>query len=94
MADNTQQTRGPTRLWRLASVRSVRKELSAIYREARFGKLDWQSAARAAMVLQIMAKMIEQDDIEARIAKLEEAAAVPDEQATYTVRRSRLEVVQ
>ena len=46
------------------------------------------------MVLQIMAKMIEQDDIEARIAKLEEAAAVPDEQATYTVRRSRLEVVQ
>ena len=38
-------------------------------------ELDWQSAARAASVLQILTRMIEGDAFEARIIALEQAAA-------------------
>ena len=63
------------RRFRLATVRGCRRELAAVYAEARQDRLDWQSAARAASVLQILTRMIEGDAFEARIIALERAAA-------------------
>ena len=63
------------RRFRLATVRGCRRELAAVYAEARQDRLDWQSAARAASVLQILTRMIEGDAFEARIIALEQAAA-------------------
>jgi hypothetical protein len=82
LPDNAQPAPSPmpARLWRLATVRSCRKELSQVYREARSGKLGWQEAARAASILQIMAKMIESGDFEQRIERLEQAVAGRDAQ--------------
>ena len=62
------------RRFRLATVRGCRRELAAVYAEARQDRLDWQSA-RAASVLQILTRMIEGDAFEARIIALEQAAA-------------------
>ena len=56
-------------------MRGCRRELAAVYAEARQDRLDWQSAARAASVLQILTRMIEGDAFEARIIALEQAAA-------------------
>ena len=63
------------RRFRLATVRGCRRELAALYAEARQHRLDWQSAARAASVLQILTRMIEGDSFEARITALEQVAA-------------------
>ena len=56
-------------------MRGCRRELAAVYAEARQDRLDWQSAARAASVLQILTRIIEGDAFEARIIALEQAAA-------------------
>jgi hypothetical protein len=67
---------GAARLWRLATVQSCRKELAAVYREARVhGCIDWQDAARAASILQILARMIEGSTFETRLSALEAAIA-------------------
>ena len=60
-------------------MRGCRRELAAVYAEARNGRgLDWQEAARAASVLQILTKMLEGDDFERRIELLEAALAADD----------------
>jgi hypothetical protein len=63
------------RRFRLTSVRACRRELAAVYAQARQDRIDWQSAARAASVLQILTRMIEGDAFEARIDALETALA-------------------
>jgi hypothetical protein len=66
----------PDRRLRLTSIRGVRRELAAVYHEARVRKsLDWQDASRAAMILQILGKMIEGQDIERQIADIAAAMA-------------------
>jgi hypothetical protein len=53
-------------------VRSCRRELSQVYRAARVdGSMDWQDAARAASILQILVRMIEGSSFEQRLAALE-----------------------
>ena len=42
---------------------------------ARCGGLDWQAAARAASVLQIVARLIEGGELEKRLSRLEQALA-------------------
>jgi hypothetical protein len=54
-------------------VRGIRRELAAVYTEAGQERFDWQSAARAASVLQILTRMIEASDIEERLSRLEAA---------------------
>ena len=69
-------------------MRGCRRELAAVYAEARQDRLDWQSAARAASVLQILTRMIEGDAFEAQIIALERAAA--GEQGHPATQRPRL----
>jgi hypothetical protein len=57
---------------RLNSVREVRRELCKIYAEARCGEIPTQTATRLAYLLQVLAAMIRDGDMEDRIATLEE----------------------
>jgi hypothetical protein len=64
------------RRFRLTDVRGCKRELASIYADARNQEgIDWQDAARAASILQILARLIEGGDFEARIVVLEAAAA-------------------
>jgi hypothetical protein len=57
----------------LTTAAGIRKELAGVYAEARNGGgVDWQSAARAASILQILAKLIESDALERRVEALEQ----------------------
>ena len=55
----------------------VRRELARLYREARAGELDVGAASRLANVLQILGRMIEGSEIEARVEALEREAPAP-----------------
>lgn len=59
--------RGP----RLHDMRSLRRELGHLYREARLGKVDIQDASRLANILGILARIIQSSDFEERLAALE-----------------------
>jgi hypothetical protein len=63
----------PSRV-KLDTMLRVRRELTRVYREARVGKLDVANASKLANILQIMGRMIESSDIEARLAVLEAKA--------------------
>jgi hypothetical protein len=74
--DRAQGTLRPPRRFRLTDVRGCRRELAAVYAEARnAGGLDWQAAARAARILQVLTRMIEGSTLEARIEAIEAALA-------------------
>jgi hypothetical protein len=73
--DDLDAPRGRRR-FRLTSVRGCRRELAAVYHEARNkAGLDWSDAARVASILQILARMIEGSDFEARLTAIETALA-------------------
>jgi hypothetical protein len=72
LAEQVKSSTTPHRC-RLTSVRGCRKELAGVYAQARNRQLDWQSAARAASVLQILTRMLEGSELEQRLAALEEA---------------------
>lgn len=57
----------------LTKLSHLRAELASIYREARRGEIDTQSATRLAYLLQVLAKVIETGDIERRLELLEQA---------------------
>ena len=61
-----------TKRIRLGTVREVHRELQRVYREARGGRLPTQTATRLAYLLNLMAQMIVQSDLEARIEVLEQ----------------------
>jgi len=61
------------RVGRLDSSQAVRRELVKIYREARIGTLASTEATRLAYILQVIGKMLEQEDLEKRIEALEHA---------------------
>ena len=56
---------------RLNTVRECRRELAKVYVEARAGLIDTQTATRLAYLLQTLAAMIRDGDMEDRILALE-----------------------
>lgn len=56
---------------KLETVRDVRRELARIYREARRGELKPETATKLAFLLDLTARMIERNELEARIEALE-----------------------
>jgi hypothetical protein len=61
----------PLRRARLDTMARVRRELARVYREARAGRLDVADASKLANILQIMGRMIETSEVEARLDALE-----------------------
>ena len=57
---------------RLSSIKEVRVEMAAIYRLAKRGSIDPQTAGRLAYILTQVGKLIEIEKIEPRIRELEE----------------------
>ena len=55
----------------LGSAQACRKELIAVYREARAGELEPSTATRLAYLLQTIVAMIRDNELEDRIAALE-----------------------
>lgn len=55
----------------LTKISDVRYEVAKLYREARTGKIDVQDATRLAYLLQVLAKIIENGELEKRIEALE-----------------------
>ena len=56
---------------RLDTMARVRRELARVYREARAGTLEVADASKLANILQIMGRMIEASEVEARLDALE-----------------------
>lgn len=56
---------------KLVTAEDCRRELAKLYREARGKRLDVGDASRLANVLQIMSRLIDTSDLEARVAQLE-----------------------
>ena len=52
-------------------VRGCRLELARIHGEPRAGQMDWADGGRAASMLQILVRMLEGHEFEARLDKLE-----------------------
>ena len=61
--------RGP----RLDTLAKVRREAVKLYNSSRYGELSTADASRLAGVLDLVGRLIEKSDLEARIAALEEA---------------------
>ena len=55
----------------LASAGDVARELARLYRQARAGQMEVQDASRLANILQILARVLETSNLEARIEALE-----------------------
>lgn len=56
---------------RLATVRDCRRELAKVYAEVRSGSLEPQTGTRLAYLLQSLAGMIRDSELEQRVAQLE-----------------------
>jgi hypothetical protein len=56
---------------KLTSVRDVSAELAKLYREARAGKVEVADASRLANILSIVARILSDSELEARIEALE-----------------------
>ncbi|MBS0495799.1 MAG: hypothetical protein JSS31_18035 [Proteobacteria bacterium] len=70
------ESAAPPRLrLRLGTAEDVRRELARLYREAKAGQRDVSDSSRLANMLQILARLIETSDLEARIVALEESHA-------------------
>lgn len=55
----------------LACIEDVRRELARLYREGKSGRRDVSDVSKLANVLQILARLIADSDLEARIERLE-----------------------
>jgi len=62
---------------RLDSVAGVRREICRLYRDARQGALDVADASKLANILYIAGRLLERQELEARVQKLEEAPQEP-----------------
>lgn len=58
---------------RLRTADDVKVELARLYRDGKTRRRDVGDVSRLANVLQILARLIETSDLEARLAKLEES---------------------
>src|SRR3954447_13193089 len=70
-ADNGLGSDLPPPRARLDTMVRVRRELARVYREARVGAIDVADASKLANILQIMGRMIETSEVEARLDVLE-----------------------
>ena len=72
----------PASVGRLDRLSDVRRELAAVYRQARACRMSCQDAARLASILQILGRAIEGSELEKRVRALEagEVAPHPDDQ--------------
>lgn len=61
----------PKRRLRLGTVRECRRELAKLYAEAREGKIPLSAATKLTFILNTLANMIRDADLEERIATLE-----------------------
>lgn len=59
------------RRFRLTSARGIRRELSALYSEFRNGQIDADTARTGAFVLRTLLESVRVDELESRIAALE-----------------------
>jgi hypothetical protein len=57
---------------RLGSIREVRRELQKVYGDAKAGRISTQDGSRLVFMLQSLAGMIRDSDLEERIKKLEQ----------------------
>jgi hypothetical protein len=57
---------------KLSSIRDVRIEMAAVYREVRSGKMEAQTATRLTYVLTAIANAIRDHELEKRLEKLEQ----------------------
>ena len=55
----------------LKTAENVRAELARLYREGKTGRRDISDVSKLANVLQILGRMIETEDLESRVEKLE-----------------------
>jgi hypothetical protein len=55
----------------LKTAENVRAELARLYREGKTGRRDISDVSKLANVLQILGRMIETEDLESRLEKLE-----------------------
>lgn len=70
--DATSGTATPTpRKIKLNTLEDVRREMAAVYREARGGRIDTSEAGRLAYILTNIGKLIEATEIEQRLLQLE-----------------------
>lgn len=68
----TESGANPTRLrLPLATIEDCRRELARVYREAKSRRRDVQEASKLAYMLHLLARMIEESTLEARIEALE-----------------------
>ncbi|MBX9895723.1 MAG: hypothetical protein K2Y09_11190 [Nitrosomonas sp.] len=58
---------------RLANVKDCRREMAAVYREARIGLIDTKDATRLVYMLGTIVATIRDNELEQRIERLEEA---------------------
>ncbi len=57
---------------RLGSIREIRRELQKVYESAKAGRMSTQDAGRLTYILQALANMVKDSDLEERIKKLEQ----------------------
>lgn len=62
---------------RLDSVGGVRREICRLYRDARRGDLNVADASRMANILALAGRLLEGQELEERVKKLEEAPQEP-----------------
>jgi hypothetical protein len=58
--------------------RAIRRELAALYRQAKSGRIDPPLLGRLVHLLSVLGGIIRDIDLEARLARLEEQTAEPD----------------
>lgn len=63
----------PPKVGPLTTLTRVRAELARVYKDARQGLVSTPDASRLAFVLMSLAKLIEQTDLETRMAAIERA---------------------
>ena len=61
----------PTPKINLQDARAIRRELAAVYRDARAGKIETQDATRLGYLLNLLGQALEREELEARIEALE-----------------------
>jgi hypothetical protein len=66
----SQEAPRPRRI-RLSDCRDIRRELAALYRDARFGEVATADASRLANILDILRRAVESGDLEQRLERLE-----------------------
>ena len=57
---------------KLASATDISREMAKLYREARSGRIDVSDASRLANMLSILARILSDSELEARIEALEQ----------------------